>query len=359
MKAKLTKENLQKVIRAINRINSQPQKVFLNVGDNQLDVIVNAVSFLRLTIPAEDTEPGMVSINGKLFSNLLNLRSNTITIQKHNNALRVKGGSVLELYCNDMFKDEISIPKVDTEKVVKLDSKSTAEFKTIMSRLIFQPTESTDIGTPVNLVNNSKGFTISMADSIHCAFYTTKSISPTEFDITTDLTSIQQVFSFIEDKTSLVIGSSFILVKSSTLVTTIPLLQVGGEYIKTAKTFLEDKNYKKGVLKFTPDKVEEVLSSISTISSGVEILSIAVKDKITFKLETVHGKSVDRCEYEHNDLGVFSIEVPSRLFENVLSSSSIGQLIEFKLNVDDRYYKLETTNKDLKVQCIGPISSVS
>ncbi len=358
MKCTISKDVLQEASSALTKLAHNPGKIYLIVDEVSLSIVANTITYLKFTIPAEDCTPGMVSIKGELFNGFLNLRGASITLEKVNNTLKVTGGSTLDLYCSEMFKEEIKIPEINVNDIIKLPSKSMAIFKTLVKQLIFNPTEKVPGGTPVNIINNETSFTIGLADTVHCAFYSCNPIINKNFEIVTELQTLKDVFTFLSDRAQLSVSSDTILIKSSNLITTIPTLQNGNSSIVSAKEFLDDEKYLEGELIINYDSLSSILKSISGIAAGSDILNFSIgSKKISVKLKTVYGRSLDYCQFISNSLENVELNLPLLMFENVLYSCSLGEELRFKLSENLNFYRMTTSDKDIKIECIGPISN--
>lgn len=366
MKATVKKADLAKAISVIKKLGGSSKKIFLNVTKKGvLQIIENFNNYVKYNIPVEDFEPGFVALSTDVFNNFPVLKSDDIKLETVSNVLKMTSNIEHKLYCLDATKEEMQISTNGRKENIELSAKGVGLLKNLVDLVNFK-TADQNSSSSLLIVNDKNGLHIKTADSVHCAFYTTKAIPKTKFELLTDLTLIKNVCSLLESNATLTIlqgnedknETSTVLIESLELMTTIPLKQTGLDFIESANAFFNDSSFKKGKIIFDLKAFEDVLQPLNIVSEGADSLKLKINKKtMALGLSTSFGKSKATFTLDENSIGNLEFEVPIILFEDILHSCAFGEKIEFRFSTEENFYLLTTSKGSKSVQCVAPVAT--
>ncbi len=363
MKATIKREDLANSLKAISKIIGNPEKLYIEVGEDSFEVIANTEQFMSYGIDAENTSEGILAIGTNILKGIPGMRKTKLTLQKVSNTLKVKGGSDVKIYCSTLKKGELIKPKINSKFTkIKLKSDKLGIFKNIVKQISFGSLGIEDDlkDIPVLVKNSKNKLSIFIADSVHSVFYITKEkLFPMDFKFLTHLKSLKSIISLLEDDSTIYINDKDqkLYIKNSNMFVSLPSLQIGDKYIKNAIEFIENKtNFVEGKFIFSRDKFREILTSIGIIRDEGDTLKMNINGKkASLNIKTVYGESKDMIKLETNSLGNKNFSIPLVMFEDVLFSASAGDEIVFQLAGKGNVYQIDSRRKKLIVRCLAPI----
>lgn len=354
MECLIKKADLEVANKAVKKIVGRPEKVFLQTSKSKstFSVVANDSVYLKYTIPATKVIDGNVVLYTSLFDKLVSLRKENLLLKKEGNVLRIKSGTQLKLYTIDE-DPKIMEQEQEQKQEIVISPKEAGLFRNILDGARF--TKIDGEGYISIRIRNDNFMELGLADSVHCAFYTsTETLSKSKFDIVTNFELLRSATSFIESKVKFKTGKSSLGIYAPNIQSILPVLQQDNT-IDTAHSFLSNSHYKKGVIIFHVDELKEILNSLSIISEGPELLHFSIKNRIcTVGLKTNLGTSKDhfKCVKSMDT----TLNLPIIMFREALDSCA-GKKIEMRISKEEKFYKLSSSDKQVNVECIGPIAN--
>lgn len=342
-------------------------EVFLDVQKDGIWIIINVESYIKLFVPAEVEETGLLKIQQEVLQAIFSLRGDKLkcSFNREQNILNVSAGTKTSLYVSfKVYPEDIEEPEVESAtNKIKIKSSAVGTLKDYMKIVAFT---SPDINKHeyALMKNNADEMSLNFATPNQVTVYTfPNSISSKEFEITIPVDKLKMVLPILYTDSAIYITDNYMLIKSENIVVTLPALidtQFIG-FIEASESFTDDEHLMDGCLKLNIPDVKKALDSVRAISKGSGIINFKTKGDILYiDLENKIGTTKDKCKMEENTVqDDLKFSTPELFLDAALSmSSKVNNNIEMRFNDGLRYYVIFANKDDISFSTIGPTSEV-
>lgn len=362
----IKKTHLKEACSSIKRLLGNITYICLKADkkNGTLSFTLNADRYFSYSVPAKDIETGQCYLNFNLISSLATTaRQKDIEIQtnKKSNKLHIDTGTKLSFNILDI-DDIIKKPKYEDSKSLKIGPKEVSRLAKILKEIQFKMVYSQFEldGTLLVIENTKKGLIIKLADISHCIFYNYyKPLKCSKFKIITILEDIKGAFSFLADKTNLVVGENSILVNSNPLTVEIPFLQTVTQTIDNAQNVIySDGDFKKSITCSIKD-LKRLFESIAVVSlEGGDFITLTCKDsKLNCALKSEYGSAKDTIKIVNSANLHFKLQLPFIYLFNVINAVTSHKNIDLQLSKNGNTCRLVVLDKGVTIRAIVPTIS--